>query len=136
MAQQRFPHDDSISVSVGELLPGGTTTFRFVSRGWPNHGFLHHDGTTVRAWLNRCAHLPLSLDLGLGEFFDESGEYFHCANHGAIFRTTDGVCEWGPCVGRALMSLPVRVEGETAVVDVSEVDAGRPVHPEYADDDD
>jgi nitrite reductase/ring-hydroxylating ferredoxin subunit len=34
-----------------------------------------------------------------------------CANHGATFEPATGECIWGPCVGTALQSIPLEIEG-------------------------
>ena len=59
------------------------------------------------AYLNRCAHVPIELDLLPGKLFDLTGHYLVCATHGAHYRADTGVCEMGPCRGAALRRLPV-----------------------------
>ena len=59
------------------------------------------------AYLNRCAHLFLELDWESGEFFDTSGDYIICANHGALFEPNSGECVNGPCYGASLTKIAV-----------------------------
>lgn len=59
-----------------------------------------------RAYLNRCAHVPVELDWFPGHFLDETGAQIVCTVHGALYRATDGHCIGGPCVGKRLESLP------------------------------
>jgi len=59
------------------------------------------------AYLNRCAHMPVEMDFNAGEFFDDSGLYFVCATHGAMYAPESGLCMAGPCVGRRLTKLKV-----------------------------
>jgi len=59
------------------------------------------------AYLNQCAHLFLELDWETGEFFDTSGDYIICANHGALFEPNSGVCVNGPCYGASLEQIQV-----------------------------
>jgi nitrite reductase/ring-hydroxylating ferredoxin subunit len=61
-----------------------------------------------RAYLNRCAHVPVELDWQPGNFFDESGSYLICATHGAMYEADSGVCVAGPCRGKALRPLLVK----------------------------
>ena len=61
-----------------------------------------------RAYLNRCAHVPVELDWQPGRFFDESGLYLVCATHGAMYDAADGRCAGGPCRGRGLVALRAR----------------------------
>jgi nitrite reductase/ring-hydroxylating ferredoxin subunit len=61
----------------------------------------------VRAYLNRCAHVPVEMDWKPGEFFDLSGLYLICATHGALYAPESGHCLGGRCDGRGLTALPV-----------------------------
>jgi nitrite reductase/ring-hydroxylating ferredoxin subunit len=64
-------------------------------------------GGVVRAFVNRCAHIPVELDWMEGEFFDLSGLYLVCSTHGAAYRPESGRCVNGPCSGRGLTALQV-----------------------------
>jgi nitrite reductase/ring-hydroxylating ferredoxin subunit len=63
-----------------------------------------------RAYLNRCAHVPIELDWVQGEFFESSGLYLMCQTHGAIYLPESGVCAGGPCRGGRLQPIAVREE--------------------------
>ncbi|MGF1468221.1 MAG: Rieske (2Fe-2S) protein [Sandaracinaceae bacterium] len=66
----------------------------------------------LRAYLNRCQHLPVPLDGGSRRFFDPGGRYLVCGTHGARYRLGDGVCEEGPCQGERLLALPLRRDAD------------------------
>lgn len=74
----------------------------------------------IRAYENRCRHLPLSLDHGDGQFFDTEERFLLCQNHGAVFDPLTGLCVQGPCVGASLTPLKVEIVGNEI----------RPVNPE------
>lgn len=61
-----------------------------------------------RAWLNRCAHVPVELDWMPGRFLDDSGRAIVCATHGAVYDAASGRCRSGPCRGRGLHPLTSR----------------------------
>ncbi len=61
----------------------------------------------LRAYLNRCAHVPVELDWEQGKFFDYSGLYLICATHGALYAPETGRCVGGRCQGRSLQPLHV-----------------------------
>ncbi len=73
-------------------------------------GFLVHKGGIVSAFLNRCPHTGAPLNWSPHQFLDLDGEFIQCSLHGAIFRTEDGFCVRGPCVGESLESIPVGLE--------------------------
>jgi len=76
-----------------------------------NHEGLETPAFVVRinghanGYLNRCAHVPVELDWMEGEFFDDSGVYFVCSTHGAIYHPESGLCVGGPCSGKSLIKL-------------------------------
>ena len=39
---------------------------------------------------------------------DETGLYFQCRTHGALFRLSDGLCIAGPCNGKPLRPVSIR----------------------------
>jgi nitrite reductase/ring-hydroxylating ferredoxin subunit len=57
---------------------------------------LRFDGR-VRAYLNRCLHVPTEMDWQPGEFLDIERQVILCSIHGAAYRPTDGQCVGGPC---------------------------------------
>ena len=73
--------------------------------------FVYRDGDTIAAFVNSCPHTGGPLDWVPDRFIAPDGEHFLCATHGALFRTSDGVCIAGPCQGNRLTVVPVRVDG-------------------------
>jgi len=69
----------------------------------------------VYGYLNQCPHLFLELDYEEGEFFDISGDYIICANHGALFEPESGKCVSGPCYESSLEPIPV-IESDSVVM--------------------
>jgi nitrite reductase/ring-hydroxylating ferredoxin subunit len=65
--------------------------------GRPMRAFaLRFDGT-VRAYLNRCLHVPTEMDWQPGEFLDMDKRWILCSIHGATYEPADGRCVGGPC---------------------------------------
>jgi nitrite reductase/ring-hydroxylating ferredoxin subunit len=81
------------------------------AHGTPREALLLRDREgCLRAYLNRCQHLPIPLDSGGRNFLTGNGEHLQCRTHGARYRLDDGYCVDGPCVGRALEPLAIEVE--------------------------
>lgn len=68
----------------------------------------------LRAYLNRCRHLPIPLDAGGRRFFDDDGS-IRCATHGALYRPEDGYCYAGPCRGQSLHAVAVAIDEAGAI---------------------
>ncbi|MDH3636929.1 MAG: Rieske 2Fe-2S domain-containing protein [Gammaproteobacteria bacterium] len=68
----------------------------------------------ARAYINRCAHLSLELDLMPGRLFNRERRYLICATHGALYDPDSGACVDGPCRGNGL--IPVEVEETDGMV--------------------
>lgn len=97
------------------LAEGATRAFELALYGRKREAFLLRYDGRLRAFLNECPHWSVELDLGDGHFFDEGLRRIYCKNHGALFSPTSGLCETGPCLGRALTQFVVE-EGATEVV--------------------
>ena len=59
---------------------------------------------------NACPHIGIPLDWPENRFFDIEGEYLMCGGHGAVFRPEDGYCFEGPCSGRSLQRIALKIE--------------------------
>jgi nitrite reductase/ring-hydroxylating ferredoxin subunit len=94
---------------VGDL-DGGSREFKLGGGDWPLRGFVVQVGNDVRAYVNRCAHLSYPLNYMPHQFLSHDGSMIQCYVHGAIFEKSTGYCVAGPCSGRSLISLPVRIE--------------------------
>ena len=70
----------------------------------------------LRAYLNRCEHLPIPLDGGSGQFLSLDRRHLACGTHGALFRLDDGLCTEGPCEGAHLEPVDVRVDDEGWII--------------------
>ena len=71
----------------------------------------------VRAYLNRCRHIPIPIDSGSRSFLTFDKQHLLCGTHGALYRLDDGVCIAGPCLHLALEALPLEeTDGELFVL--------------------
>ena len=76
--------------------------------GQPARAFVLRFDGQVRAYLNRCLHVPVELDWQPGEFLDAERRFIICSIHGATYEPADGRCVGGPC-GRGRLT-PVDVD--------------------------
>jgi len=74
-------------------------------------------GGHVFAYRNSCPHIGVPLDWSPDKFMSLDGRFLQCATHGALFRVEDGFCFQGPCAGRSLEALAVRVIGGDVVLE-------------------
>ncbi|HEY4973901.1 MAG TPA: Rieske 2Fe-2S domain-containing protein, partial [Steroidobacteraceae bacterium] len=77
---------------------------------WPLRGFVLRVDAEVRAYVNRCAHLQYPLNYMPNEFLSGDGSLILCRAHGALFEKLTGYCVAGPCYGRSLIGLPLRID--------------------------
>ena len=103
---------DDVLISIcasDELVEGGKgMRFPVTAGGYDTTGFVVRYNGIARAYLNRCAHVPIELDWVEGEFFESSGLYLMCSTHGAIYNPESGHCSGGPCRGGRLRPITVR----------------------------
>jgi nitrite reductase/ring-hydroxylating ferredoxin subunit len=95
---------------VADLPANGCREFRLGRGDWPLRGFVLRVADGVRAYVNRCAHLHYPLNYTPHGFLTRDGSMIQCSVHGAIFEKDTGYCVAGPCYGRALIGLPLRIE--------------------------
>jgi nitrite reductase/ring-hydroxylating ferredoxin subunit len=69
----------------------------------------------IRGYVNSCPHVRLPLNWREDAFFDVTGSFLFCANHGAHFDAGTGACLRGPCKGKSLTPFPVRIDGNNIV---------------------
>ena len=70
---------------------------------------LVRQGDVVHAYRNSCPHIGVGLDYGNGRCLADDGLTLVCALHGATFEADTGACTGGPCAGRALTRLAIRI---------------------------
>ena len=93
-----------------DLAEGRARRFPVIHAGRNAEGFVaRHHGRLV-AFVNRCRHLPLSLDYGDAEFFSRDGRHLLCKTHGALYEPSTGLCVRGPCEGDHLIPLEIAVQ--------------------------
>ena len=93
--------------SVEVIERGDGIRFEAKRYGRDESAFVVRVDGRVRAFLNRCAHVPTELDWNPGKFFDAEGTMLICSTHGALYDPDSGNCIAGPCRGRKLIELEV-----------------------------
>lgn len=105
---------------VGEIQPGVTKKFLFARGGQEIEAFALNRGGEIHAYLNRCRHVPMTLDWVENQFFTEEGDYILCATHGACYVPETGECVEGPPLGKFLIRVPLTVVDEDIVAELPE----------------
>lgn len=102
--------------SIAGLEATSALEFRIGAGDWPFRGFVVRWGGALYAYRNRCPHRGDPLNWQPDTFFTAGGEHLVCASHGAVFQPDSGVCVGGPCAGKELQRLDVRVDGSEILV--------------------
>ena len=101
-----------------ELPPGATRKFTLVLRGQATEAFLANVAGEFIAFVNRCVHLPITLDLDDNDFFTCDAKLFVCKTHGSVYEPRTGKCVGGPGQGKSLERLPLIVENGAVYLDL------------------
>jgi nitrite reductase/ring-hydroxylating ferredoxin subunit len=102
---------------VDELPPGTTKKFTFDARGQKTEAFLANVQGEFVAFVNRCVHLPITLDLDDNDFFTCDAKLFVCKTHGSVYDPHAGKCVGGPGQGKSLERLPLVIEEGAVYLD-------------------
>ncbi|MFQ5664925.1 MAG: Rieske (2Fe-2S) protein [Candidatus Binatia bacterium] len=100
---------------AGELQPGQSKKFFLQCGNREEECFVVNHGGTLYAYVNRCCHVPMTLDWIENQFFTDDKEYIQCATHGACYRADTGECVTGPPAGQFLTVVPLTVTGGEVV---------------------
>lgn len=73
-------------------------------------------GGRTYAYVNACPHIGTPLEFRPDQFLTADKTRLLCSTHGAQFEIHSGLCVRGPCLGRSLKSLKIRVDGENVSV--------------------
>ena len=116
--EQSDSQAEVVVATVQDVPPGTTRKFLLPSGGEPVEAFLVNVDGALHAWVNRCRHVEITMDWVEGRFLDESGCYVVCSTHGALYRPDSGECISGPPVGRFLIRVPLRIEGDQLIATI------------------
>jgi nitrite reductase/ring-hydroxylating ferredoxin subunit len=97
---------------VGELEPGETKKFILQVAGREVECFVVNYDGRLFAYVNRCRHIPMTMDWVENQFLTEDGRYILCATHGAAYEPKTGECIFGPPCGKVLDRVPLTIQGD------------------------
>jgi nitrite reductase/ring-hydroxylating ferredoxin subunit len=106
-------------VKVGllqELSDPDCREFSIGDGDWPFQGFVVRFGDQIFAYQNHCAHLGHQLNWMPDSFLTKDRRNIICASHGALYEIDSGLCIAGPCLGKTLHPVEVRVENNEIIV--------------------
>jgi nitrite reductase/ring-hydroxylating ferredoxin subunit len=94
---------------VDELAPGQTKKFLLTCGGRELEAFVLNHGGKLVAYVNRCCHVPMTMDWVENQLLTEDGAFIQCATHGACYEPESGECVAGPPVGKFLTPVPLTI---------------------------
>ena len=107
--------------NTGEIPEGTSKSFTLTRDNTELELFIVHFCEQFYAYENHCPHTGINLNWQADQFLDITEQRIQCATHGALFRIPDGLCEWGPCIGRNLRPLTIReIDGQLFLINEEE----------------
>lgn len=108
--------DEQVVIArVGELAPGQTKKFILQVDGREVECFLLNYNGQLVAYVNRCRHVPMTMDWVDNQFLTEDGCYILCATHGAAYEPDTGECIFGPPCGKFLDRVPLTINEDCVI---------------------
>ena len=101
---------------LDELDNPGCREFQIGDGDWPFKGFVVRQGQQVFAYQNYCKHAGHCLNWKPDSFLTKNCSNIICASHGALYDIQFGECIAGPCTGKYLNSVEVRLEDGNVIV--------------------
>ena len=93
-----------------DLAPGQSRKFLLQCGGREIEAFVVNHGGSLHAYVNRCCHIPMTMDWVENQFFSDDAAYIQCATHGALYEPASGECVAGPPIGQCLTAVPIVVQ--------------------------
>jgi nitrite reductase/ring-hydroxylating ferredoxin subunit len=101
---------EKVVCRLSDLDQHGSRAFTIGTGDWPLRGFVVRSGETVQGYVNHCPHAGHPLNLRPHQFLTHDGSLILCSSHGALFEKQTGYCVAGPCAGKQLRPIPLKVE--------------------------
>ncbi|MAS00416.1 MAG: Rieske (2Fe-2S) protein [Nitrosomonadales bacterium] len=95
-----------------------TVKFSFLENGQDQAGFIVFFKNKYYAYKNKCQHLEVELDWDNNEFFEDEDKFIVCATHGALYEPSTGKCIFGPCQGKYLEILNLKVLPDQLIITI------------------
>ncbi len=105
---------DTVLCALYDTPDPGAKGFRIAGRA---RIFVIRSGANVFGYVNVCPHQGTTLDWKPDAFLTLDKGLIQCATHGARFEIATGACAGGPCGGRALTPVPLRIENGMVMLD-------------------
>jgi len=102
---------------VGEIVPGHTKKFFLRNGEHEEECFVVNHGGTLHAYINRCSHVPMTMDWIENQFMTEDRQFIQCATHGACYLPDTGECVSGPPCGKFLTRVSLTIAGDEVIAD-------------------
>jgi len=100
---------------VGELAPGQTKKFVLRCHEGEEECFVVNHRGRLCAYVDRCCHVPMTLDWIDNQFLTEDKRYIQCATHGACYLPETGECIGGPPLGKFLTPVPLIINDHEVI---------------------
>ena len=116
---------EKVICRADELVAGETKKFLIEVEGRDEECFVVNYEGVLYGWVNRCMHVPMTMDWVENRFLTQDKRYIQCATHGAWYEPDSGECVAGPPCGKFLIRVPLEVRGDAVVALPPESDAPR-----------
>ncbi len=100
---------------VGEVAPGCSKKFFLGAGDREEECFLVNHNGALYAYVNRCCHVPMTMDWIDNQFMTDDKQFILCATHGACYLPDTGECVLGPPLGKLLTRVPLTIEEDEII---------------------
>jgi nitrite reductase/ring-hydroxylating ferredoxin subunit len=102
---------------LADVADPGARGFTLEGPAGRHEVFVVRQGSRLYAYENSCPHIGTPLDFLPDQFLTRDRTQLLCGTHGARFEIATGLCVAGPCKGRSLRPVAVRVADGDVVID-------------------
>lgn len=102
--------EEIIIAAENEIADPGSKGLSISIEGTKLELFIVKKDSNITVYENSCPHTQGPLDWTPNQFLDMDNNHIMCANHGALFEISSGLCVYGPCKAESLKVLPFSIK--------------------------
>ena len=98
--------------NINDLDDPGAKGFELKKNNQEFLMFIVKKDAQVYGYVNKCPHAGVNLEWRPDDFLDMDNAFIQCSVHGALFTMESGDCVGGPCNGRGLDKVDLRIDDQ------------------------
>lgn len=98
--------------NIDDIKDNGASVYKLNNSNIDYEIIIVRKNFKIHGFKNLCPHANLPLNLNSLEVLSRDKKHLICKNHAALFDIDSGVCVSGPCIGKGLELVNLKIKDE------------------------